>query len=75
MSAYFAANAGYGYKQLIQTDVFRNSYLPHRWGILLFTPPPGSRTRRLGWSQCRAIMGLGLGLGCHGVVGGFLAVG
>ena len=27
-----------------------NGYFPHRWGILLFTPPPGSRARRLGWS-------------------------
>ena len=29
----------------------RNGYLPHRGGIPIFTPPPGSRVRRLGWSQ------------------------
>ena len=47
----------------------RNGYSPHRWGILLFTPPPGSRARRLGWShymhEC-----VGVSQGYHGVVGG-----
>ena len=39
---------------LLYTKINRqngNGYLPHRWAILLFTPPPGSRVRRLGWSQ------------------------
>ena len=39
------------YRSTDQPIFLRNGYLPHRWGILLFTPPPGSRARRLGWSQ------------------------
>ena len=41
-------------------------YLPHRWGILLFTPPPGSRARRLGWSQYMHKC-VGASQGYHGV--------
>ena len=47
----------------------RNGYFPHRWGILLFTPPPGSRARRLGWSQYMHEC-VGVSQGYHGVVGG-----
>ena len=46
-----------------------NGYFPHRWGILLFTPPPGSRSRRLGWSQYMHEC-VGASQGYHGVVGG-----
>ena len=54
----------------IQEAVFnRNGYFPHRWGILLFTPPPGSRARRLGCShhmhEC-----VGASQGYYGVAGG-----
>ena len=38
----------------------------HRWGILLFTPPPGSRARRLGWSQYMHEC-VGASQGYHGV--------
>ena len=54
-----------------------NSYFSHRWGILLFTPPPGSRARRLGWSQYMHEC-VGASQGYHEVVGGLglgLAVG
>ena len=52
-----------------------NGYFPHRWGILLFTPPPGSRARRLGWSQYMHEC-VGASPGYYGVVGGLgLAVG
>ena len=47
----------------------RYGYLPHRWGILLFTPPPGSRARRLGWSQYMHEC-VGASQGYRGVVGG-----
>ena len=46
-------------------------------GNLLFTPPPGSRARRLGWSQYMHAC-VGASQGYHGVVGGLglgLAVG
>ena len=39
---------------------------PHRWGISLFTPPPGSRVRRLGWSQYMHEC-VGTSQGYHGV--------
>ena len=55
----------------------RNGYFPHRWGILLFTPPPGSRARTLGWSQYMHEC-VGASQGYHGVVSGLglgLAVG
>ena len=55
----------YNYKPTI----LRNSYFPHRWGILLFTPPPGSRARRLGWSQYMHEC-VGASQGYRGVVGG-----
>ena len=50
-------------------NIFRNGYFPHRWSILLFTPPPGSRARRLGWSQYMHEC-VGASQGYHGVVGG-----
>ena len=50
-------------------NIIRNDYLPYRWGILLFTPPPGSRARRLGWSQYMHEC-VGASQGYHGVVGG-----
>ena len=43
-----------------------NGYLPHRWVILLFTPPPGSRARGLGWSQYMHEC-VGASQGYHGV--------
>ena len=46
-----------------------NGYFPHRWGILLFTPPPGSRAKRLGWLQYMHEC-VGASQGYHGVVGG-----
>ena len=49
--------------------VIGNGYFPHRWGILLFTSPPGSRARRLGWSQYMHEC-VGASQGYHGVVGG-----
>ena len=42
------------------------SYFTHRWGILLFTPPPGSRVWRLGWSQYMHEC-VGASQGYHGV--------
>ena len=50
-----------------------NGYFPHRWGIPLFTPPPGSRARRLGWSQYMHEC-VGASQDYHGVVGGFSSV-
>ena len=54
------------YRSTDQPIFLRCGYLPHRWGIYLFTPPPGSRARRpVGHSTCmsvlarrRAIMGV-----------------
>ena len=41
-------------------------YFVHRWGTSLFTPPPGSRVRRLGWSQYMHEC-IGASQGYHGV--------
>ena len=44
------------YKELL---IFRNGYSPHhRWDILLFTPPPGSRARKdsVGHSTCMSVL-------------------
>ena len=49
--------------------VIGNGYFQHRSGILLFAPPPGSRARRLGWSQYMHEC-VGASQGYHGVVGG-----
>ena len=48
---------------------YGNGYFQHRWGILLITPPPGSRARRFGWSQDMYEC-VGVSQGYHGVVGG-----
>ena len=60
-----------------QLIYFEMAYFPHRWGILLFTPPSRSRAKRLGWSQYTREC-VGASQGYHGVVGGLglgLAVG
>ena len=56
-------------KQIQTMFHFGNGYFSHRWGILLFNPPPGSRARRLGWSQYMHEC-VGASQGYHGVVGG-----
>ena len=41
----------------IRRYLIRCGYLPHRWGISLFTPPPGSRVRRpVGHSTCMSVL-------------------
>ena len=59
----------YKHKNIIVKYIETAIFPTDRWGILIFTPPPGSRARRLGWSQYMHEC-VGASQGYHGVVGG-----
>ena len=49
-----------------EEGMLKYCYFVHRWGTSLFIPPPGSRVRRLGWSQYMHEC-IGASQGYHGV--------